>query len=81
MSGALEKICQPGAGRSALFFGMRNPGLAFADLVLLWLALLVAIVAFWKARPLAGVLLVPYLAWVTFAGVLNLTLWRLNGSL
>ncbi len=63
---------------SPLFFGLHRPGLAFMDIVLLWLALLATVVAFWKARLLAGVLLVPYLAWVSFAGVLNFTLWRLN---
>lgn len=63
---------------SPLFFGLRQPGLAFADIVLLWLAVLGTVVAFGKARLLAGLLLVPYLAWVTFASVLNFTLWRLN---
>ena len=63
---------------SPLFFGMKDPVLAFVDITLLWLALLVAVVAFWRARPLAGALLVPYLAWVTFACALNFTLWRLN---
>ena len=63
---------------SPLFFGLRNPGLAFVDIVLLWLAVLATVVAFWKTRPLAGALLVPYLAWVTFASVLNFAIWRLN---
>jgi translocator protein len=63
---------------SPLFFGLRNPGLAFVDIVLLWLAVLAAVVAFWKTRPLTGALLVPYLAWVMFASVLNFAIWRLN---
>ena len=63
---------------SPLFFGLHYPGLAFADIVLLWLALLGTVAAFWKVRPLAGALLVPYLAWVTFASALNFALWRLN---
>ena len=63
---------------SPLFFGRQDPGLALADLLLLWLALLMTVAGFWKARPLAGVMLLPYLAWVTFAGALNFTLWRLN---
>ena len=46
--------------------------------MLLWLALLATVVAFWKARSLAGVLLVPYLLWVTSASALNFTLWQLN---
>jgi translocator protein len=65
---------------SPLFFGLRNPALAFVDIVLLWLALLATVVAFWKVRPLAGALLVPYLAWVTFASALNFAIWRLNPS-
>jgi translocator protein len=48
------------------------------DTVLLWLAVLATGVAFWKTRPLAGALLVPYLAWVTFASVLKFAIWRLN---
>jgi len=63
---------------SPLFFGLRNPALAFVDIVLLWLALLATVVAFWKARPFAGALLVPYLAWVTFASALNFAICRLN---
>ena len=63
---------------SPLFFGMKQPAVAFVDIVLLWLALLATVVAFWRARPVSGALLVPYLAWVTFAGALNFTLWQLN---
>ena len=63
---------------SPLFFGLRHPALAFADIVLLWLALLGTIVAFWKVRMIAGAMLLPYLAWVTFASALNFALWRLN---
>jgi translocator protein len=63
---------------SPLFFGLHLPGLAFLDLLLLWLVLLGTVVAFWKARPLTGAMLLPYLGWVSFAGALNLALWRLN---
>ena len=63
---------------SPLFFGLHQPALAFADIVLLWLALLGTVIAFWKVRPLAGALLLPYLAWVTFAGALNFAIWQLN---
>lgn len=63
---------------SPLFFGLKNPGLAFLDIVLLWITLLATLLAFWKARPVAGILLVPYLAWVTFAGALNFTIWQMN---
>jgi translocator protein len=63
---------------SPVFFGLHLPGLAFAEVVLLWATLLATVVAFWKARPLAGMLLLPYLAWVSFAGSLNFAIWRLN---
>jgi translocator protein len=63
---------------SPLFFGLRSPALAFVDLSLLWLALLATVVTFWRIRPLAGALLIPYVAWVTFAWALNLALWQLN---
>ena len=61
-----------------LFFGMHRPGLALADMVLLWLTLAVTAGAFWRVRKAAGVLLLPYLAWVTFAGALNWAIVRLN---
>lgn len=64
---------------SPLFFGLRLPGLAFAEIVLLWLAILGTVAIFWKVHRAAGVLLIPYFAWVTFAAVLNFELWRLNG--
>jgi translocator protein len=60
------------------FFGLQAPGLAFGWIVLLWLLIVATVVAFWRVRAMAGVLLLPYLAWVTFAAVLNFTLWRLN---
>jgi translocator protein len=65
---------------SPLFFGLRHTALAFADIVLLWVALLGTVATFWSARPIAGALLLPYLAWVTFASVLNFAIWRLNHS-
>jgi translocator protein len=65
---------------SPLFFGLHLPGLAFMDLLLLWLALVATVVAFWRARRPAGALLLPYLGWVTFAGGLNFAIWRLNCS-
>ena len=61
-----------------LFFGLQRPGLAFAEIILLWLAIVWTIAAFWRVRRAAAWLLGPYLAWVSFAAVLNGTLWRLN---
>ena len=63
---------------SVLFFGLRSPGLGMADIVLLWLAIVATLVAFWRVSPTAGALLLPYLAWVSFAAVLNYSLWTLN---
>lgn len=63
---------------SWLFFAWQRGGLAFADILLLWMLIVATIVLFWRVRPLAGVLLVPYLLWVTFASALNYAIWRLN---
>ncbi len=61
-----------------LFFGLHRTGLAFAEILLLWLAIAATAATFWRIRKPAGVLLVPYLAWVSFAAVLNGVLWRMN---
>lgn len=63
---------------SALFFGLRRMDLALADLILLWLGILATIIAFAPVSQTAALLLLPYLAWVTFAGVLNWKMWQLN---
>ena len=52
--------------------------LAFADIAVLLALIAATLVAFWRIRPLAGALLVPYLAWVAFASALNHAVWRLN---
>jgi translocator protein len=67
------------AAWTPLFFGLHRPGAAFAEIVLLWLAIVATIIAFRRASRPATLLLVPYLAWVSFAAALNLALWRLNG--
>lgn len=66
---------------SWLFFAWRLGALAFAEIVLLWLLIAATIVAFWRVGRLAAALLLPYLAWVTFASALNWSLWRLNPAL
>lgn len=63
---------------SFLFFGMHALGLAFLELVLLWLSIAGTMVLFYALSPLAAVLLIPYLAWVSFAGYLNYLLYTLN---
>lgn len=63
---------------SGLFFGLKNPGLAFAEIIVLLFFIIVTIVLFWRINRFAGMLLIPYLAWVLFASYLNYTIWRLN---
>lgn len=63
---------------SLLFFGLRSPGLAFVDILALWLAIGATVWLFWRLVPAAGVLLLPYWAWVSFAAVLNGSIWSLN---
>ena len=63
---------------SLIFFGLHQPGWAFAEIVILWLAIVATTVSFFRGSQIAGWLLVPYLAWVSFASVLNFTIWRLN---
>lgn len=64
---------------SLLFFRLRRPDWALAEVVLLWLSIVALIVICGKLRPLAGWLLTPYLAWVTFASALNFQIVKLNG--
>ena len=61
-----------------LFFGLKQPGWAFTEIVLLWLAIAATFIAFRPVNRVAAWLLAPYLAWVSFAAALNFTLWRLN---
>lgn len=61
-----------------LFFGLHWIGVALAEIILLWLAIAWTLAAFWNVQRTAAWLLAPYLAWVSFAAVLNGTLWRLN---
>jgi len=63
---------------SWLFFAWHRGGLAFADIVLLWLLIVAIFVSFWRVSPLAGALLIPYLLWVSFAAALNFSVWQLN---
>jgi len=61
-----------------LFFGLHRLGVAFAEILLLWLAIAWTIVVFWSVHRGAAWLLAPYLVWVSFATNLNFALWRLN---
>jgi translocator protein len=63
---------------SFLFFAMKSPALALIDIVAMWIMILATLITFWKITKPAGWLLVPYLAWVSFATVLNASIWWLN---
>lgn len=63
---------------SGLFFALQSPGLAFAEILLLWVAILATILSFSRVSRLAAGLLVPYLLWVTFAAALNRMIWVMN---
>jgi tryptophan-rich sensory protein len=63
---------------SWLFFAWHRGALAFDDIVVLLVLVAATTLAYWRLRPLAGALLVPYLLWVGFACALNFAVWRLN---
>jgi tryptophan-rich sensory protein len=65
-------------GWSAVFFCLQMPGLAFAEILALWVAIAATLRTSWRVSRPAGILLVPYLLWVSFAAVLNFAIWRLN---
>lgn len=64
-----------------LYFVWRLGGAAFIEILVLWALILATIVLFWQVSRIAGALLVPYLAWVSFASALTLSTWRLNPGL
>ena len=63
---------------SYLFFGLQNPLLALLEIIVLWLLIFETYIQFKKIDKMAGLMLIPYLAWVTFASVLNASIWWLN---
>ena len=63
---------------SWLFFAWHLGGPAFVDIIVLWVLIVLTIIAFWRIQRLAAMLLVPYLLWVSFAGVLNYAVWKMN---
>lgn len=63
---------------SYLFFGLRNPMLAGLEIIVLWLMIYETYIHFAKINKIAGYLFLPYLAWVSFAAVLNGSIWWLN---
>ena len=67
------------AAWTPIFFGLRNPGLALVEIIVMWVAIAATTVVFLGRRVLAGALLLPYLAWVGFATALTWEIWRRNG--
>jgi len=65
---------------SWIFFGKHQIGWAAIEIIILWAAILATTVAFFGHSKLAGWLLIPYLGWVSFASILNFTIWRLNAE-
>ena len=63
---------------SPLFFRARRPDWALVEVVFLWASLVALVFGLWSIAPMASLLIVPYLAWVSFAAVLNYTIVRLN---
>jgi len=63
---------------SWIFFGRHRPDVALLDMTLLWAVVAVTMVSFWRVMPLAGALFIPYLAWISFAALLNFKIWRSN---
>jgi len=66
------------ASWSIIFFGLQNPGLAFVNIIIIWLLIIALMIKFWKINRWASYLLIPYLLWVSFASVLNYFIWYLN---
>lgn len=63
---------------SVIFFGWHNLGLAFVEIVFLWFFILLSLISFYKIVRIAGILFIPYILWVSFAAVLNFSIWQLN---
>ena len=63
---------------SFLFFALRNPFVAFIDICFLWITIVVMIIIFYRVSRISAFLMFPYILWVTFAAILNYSLWQLN---
>ena len=63
---------------SFIFFSQQQPGWALVEIVVLWIFILLTIFAFAQVNKTAAWLLVPYISWVSFATILNYTIWQLN---
>ena len=63
---------------SVIFFGLHNPMFAFAEILALWVMILLSTLRFYRINRIAGILMAPYLLWVFFAALLNFSVWMLN---
>jgi translocator protein len=63
---------------SIIFFGMKNPELAFIEIIILLVFIIITTILFWRINYIAGALMIPYILWVSFATFLNFTIWKLN---
>lgn len=63
---------------SLVFFGLKAPGWALAEILVLWASIVLTIVWFYEVVPFSGLLLLPYLAWVSLAAILNYSIWQMN---
>lgn len=80
---ASRYLCSPTSAQCCVdadLFGLHRPGLAAVEIMVLWAAILATTVMFHPVNAAAALLLVPYLAWVSFAAALNLSIWRRNRS-
>jgi translocator protein len=66
------------AAWTPVFFGLHRPNLGFATILALWLSIVAMIAAFAPLNGASALLMIPYLAWVSFAALLNFAVWRLN---
>ena len=63
---------------SIIFFGYHSPFYAFIEIIFLWLVIWATILYFWRISKTAAILLTPYICWVSFAMILNFSIYRLN---
>ena len=68
------------AAWSGAFFGLRSPGLGVVVIAVLWVSIAATAITAWPVAPMSSLIFVVYLAWVTFAGALNIAIWRLNNA-
>lgn len=63
---------------SLVFFGLKSPAGALVNIIILWVLIIILIIKFWRINKWASYLLIPYFFWVTFASILNYSIWFLN---